>query len=111
MTQMFKRSTLMSSVLAILLLVGCAASTDWVSHFVVYDGELYELTTVYTEQIGERIGKVTRYSDREGTYRGTFSNYYKKGTKLYAIQGRSDAIAIEEKGRYRIAVSKGAYNK
>lgn len=49
----------------------------------------------------------------ERTYSGNFSNVYEKGTKYYAMQGRSteEAIAIEEDGKYRKAIRDGKYGE
>ncbi|WP_238540543.1 hypothetical protein [Paenibacillus mucilaginosus] len=62
-------------------------------------GKTYIITDdrVEEEQIDLRIGKVTEYSDQEGTYWGNFSNYFPKGTELYNIKGVNidEAIAIK----------------
>jgi hypothetical protein len=75
------------------------SSADWAYSFVVWDGFIYNLADDYVEDISEKIGEVTRYSDMEGTYSGNFSNVYEKGTKYYAITGISteEAIAVEER--------------
>lgn len=77
-----------------------AASASWVYLFVVYDGNVYSITQEHVDpgQIGSRIGKVTKYSDVEGTYSGNFSNRYAKGTPYYEIKGinRKEAIAVKE---------------
>ena len=63
--------------------------------------------------VDKEIGKVTKYSDEEGTYSGNFSNTYKKGTKYFRISGINidEAIAIEEDGQYRKAYQVGKYGK
>ena len=72
---------------------------DWAHKFVVNDGKSYTTSDnpIETDQIGSKIGKVTLYSDEEGTYWGNFSNYYPKGTEYYNIKGVdiNDAIAIK----------------
>ncbi|RIX51159.1 hypothetical protein D3P08_16895 [Paenibacillus nanensis] len=104
------------SLIAALLLVSLTPHVfaDWASSFVVYDGGSYTVTDteIPADQIGKKIGKVTRYSDREGTYRGNFSNTFAKGTPYYAIQGVSaqEQIAVKgPDGRYWAAVNAGQY--
>ncbi|MGG1634577.1 hypothetical protein [Paenibacillus sp. NRS-1760] len=76
------------------------AHADWAHRFVVNDGKSYIIsdTQVESAQIGAKIGKVTSYSDKEGTYSGNFSNVYPKGTEYYEIKGISlkEAIAIKQ---------------
>lgn len=76
------------------------AHADWAYRFVVNDGKSYIIsdTQVESAQIGAKIGKVTSYSDKEGTYSGNFSNVYPKGTEYYEIKGISlkEAIAIKQ---------------
>ncbi|WP_246072808.1 hypothetical protein [Paenibacillus dokdonensis] len=71
------------------LFVHTEASASWAYSFVVYNSSVYAVTMeeVSSELIGNQIGKVTRFSDKEGTYRGNFSNQYPKGTPYYAING------------------------
>lgn len=75
------------------------AHADWAQRFVVNEGKSYIVsnTQVESAQIGSKIGKVTSYSDKEGTYSGNFSNVYPKGTEYYAIKDISikEAIAIK----------------
>ena len=99
--------------LTIVIVVGCSSSADWNSNFVVWDGYVYEMSNEYVTEIEEEIGKVTKYSDKEGTYSGNFSNMYRKGTKYYAIVGvnTDEAIAVEENGVYRKAKKEGKYGK
>ncbi|MBB3129428.1 hypothetical protein FHS19_004103 [Paenibacillus rhizosphaerae] len=90
------------------------ASASWAYPFVVYSGHIYRVTeqAVQPEDVGQKIGKVTKYSDREGTYRGNFSNIYPKGTGYYALQGRSrhEAIAVRTgDDTYILAIQQGAY--
>lgn len=72
---------------------------DWANRFAVNDGKSYIIsdTKVETSQIGGKIGKVTSFSDEEGTYSGNFSNTYPKGTEYYAINDidTNEAIAIK----------------
>jgi hypothetical protein len=87
---------------------------DWASNIVVHDGGTYTVTdvTVTADRIGSRIGKVTKYSDVEGTYRGNFSNAFPKNTPYYSIHDTSenDAIAVHAPdGRYILAVYDGEY--
>ncbi|MER2009623.1 MAG: hypothetical protein ABS939_19485 [Psychrobacillus sp.] len=109
-------------VIAIVLLSGCSnsnpnlfnnSSADWAFQFVVWNGYIYQLSDEYVENVDEKIGEVTKYSDMEGTYSKNFSNTYEKGTKYYAIQGISteEAIAIEEDGRYKKAIRDGKYGE
>ena len=99
--------------LTIVIVVGCSSSADWNSNFVVWDGYVYEMSNEYVTEIDEEIGKVSKYSDKEGTYSGNFSNMYRKGTKYYAIVGvnTNKAIAVEENGKYRKAKREGKYGK
>ncbi|KLT17944.1 hypothetical protein AA980_11135 [Neobacillus vireti] len=85
---------------------------SWAYLFVVWDGYTYVVSEEYVTEIDKEIGHVTKYSDREGTYSGNFSNIYKKGTKYYSIKGIStdEAIAIQEKdGKYKKATREGEY--
>jgi len=89
-------------------------SASWAFAFVVYDGSIYVTTDEHIdpEQIGSRIGAVTKYSDQEGTYAGNFSNRYPKGTKYFAIAGINvkEAIAVkDDEGFYIKATYKGEY--
>lgn len=87
-------------------------SADWAFPFVVWDGYIYVISDEFVEEVDEKIGRVTKYSDKEGTYSGNFSNVYKKGTNYYSIKGvpTDEAIAIgEEGGKYKKAVRDGEY--
>ncbi|MFC4306608.1 hypothetical protein [Cohnella boryungensis] len=91
-----------------------SASASWAYMFVVNDGKIYVITEERVEpnQIGSSIGRVTKYSDSEGTYSGNFSNRYPKGTKYYEIigVGINDAIAVKEnEGVYVKASYSGEY--
>lgn len=102
-------------ILSIIFLIACSSillascsfgnsNTSWAYTFVGWEGNTYQLTSDYVDTVGEELGEITMYSDNEGTYTGTFSNEYEKGTKLYAIPNipTGDAIAVQEKdGRHR----------
>ncbi len=85
---------------------------SWAYAFVVWDGYIYVVSDEFVEEVDEEIGRVTKYSDTEGTYSGNFSNVYKKGTAYYSIKGVStdEAIAVEDGvGKYKKAVMDGEY--
>jgi hypothetical protein len=110
------RRLIIGSILAVFMFTGMAtrASADWASKFVVYDGGIYRVTDteISADKIGKKVGKVSRYSDQEGTYRGNFSNTFAKGTPYYAIQGESiqELIAVKgPDGEYMAAVYSGEY--
>jgi len=99
--------------LACTLFIG-TVNANWAYMFVVNDGSIYVISEEHVDpkQIGSRIGKVTTYSDQEGTYSGNFSNRYPKGTEYYEIIGLDikDAIAVkEEEGVYIKAAYEGEY--
>lgn len=99
--------------IALTLFVG-SAYASWAYSFVVYRGDVYVISEERVEpnQIGAKIGKVTKYTDLEGTYAGNFSNQYPKGTKYYQILGVKihDAIAVREaEGVYLKANYGGKY--
>lgn len=60
-------------ILAIIALLPLhAVSADWAGSFVVYSGDIYEISDdelIPSEEIDKKIGHVTKYSDEEGTYR------------------------------------------
>lgn len=93
----------MRNVVSLLLVffIGCTllVSTTfakWAYAFVVYDGNVYVISEAHVDP--EQIGKVTKYSDIEGTYSGNFSNQFPKGTEYYEINGvkTKEAIAVKE---------------
>jgi hypothetical protein len=102
-------------LLSLLLITGCSSSSkDWNASFVVWDTYMYEMTDEYVNEIDEEVGHVTKYSDREASYSGNFSNKYKKGTTYYSIKGinTDEAIAIkEDDGRYRKLIRNGKYDE
>lgn len=104
---------LLSIILIFISVVSASCSnSSWAYSFVVWNGYIYQISDEYVDEISDEIGEVTKYTDREGTYSGNFSNKYKKGTKYYAIDGIStdEAIAIEEEnGEYRKATRDGKY--
>lgn len=57
--------------------------------FVVWNGYTYNASKDYVDadKIDKEIGTVTVYPDKEGIYKGNFSNIYKQGTKYYSIKG------------------------
>ncbi|MBD8071572.1 hypothetical protein [Bacillus sp. PS06] len=86
-------------------------ATSWAYPFVVWEGYVYVVSDEEVTEVGEVIGKVTRYSDME-SFPGNFSNAYEKGTKYYSIEGVSteEAIAIEQsKGEYLKAQREAEY--
>jgi hypothetical protein len=99
--------------ISVVILIGCSPSSskDWIYNFVVWEDYMYVVSDEYTENVGDVLGEVTKYSDQEAIYNGNFSNYFRKGTKYYAIKGvsTSEAIAIQEGDTYRIANRKGKY--
>ncbi|MGM0837933.1 MAG: hypothetical protein ACQEV7_17475 [Bacillota bacterium] len=84
---------------------------SWAYSFVVYEGDIYVISDEYLTEIDKEIGHVTKYSDKEGTYYGNFSNTYKKGTKYFSIKNVSTetAIAVEDDGKYIKADREGEY--
>lgn len=99
--------------LACTLFIG-SVSANWAYMFVVNNGSIYVISEEHVDpkQIGSRIGKVTTYSDQEGTYSGNFSNRYPKGTEYFEIIGLDimDAIAVKEnEGLYIKAAYEGEY--
>ena len=90
-------------------------SADWAYSFVVYSGDIYEISPdelVPSDEIDKKIGQVTRYSDHEGTYSGNFSNTYPKGTPYYSIKNidPKEIIAIKtNEAEFVKAINKGRY--
>jgi len=98
------------AILSSLILPGNSYA-EWAYSFVVYDGYIYVISDEYVADIDNEIGQVTKYSDKEDTYYGNFSNTYKKGTKYYSIKGVSTdlAIAVDDNGKYIKAIRSGEY--
>lgn len=87
---------------------------SWAFPFVVYGGNMYGVTDeeVEASRITSKLGKVTHYSDKEGSYGRNFSNSLPKGTEYFAIDGIDvlEAIAIKsDQGTYIKAIYKGKY--
>ncbi|MBM7619674.1 hypothetical protein JOC95_001526 [Bacillus tianshenii] len=104
------------SLILLLVVVFCFSLpskqfASWAYSFVVYEGDIYVISDEYVTEIDKEIGHVTKYSDKEGTYYGNFSNAYKKGTKYFSIKGVSTdtAIAVEDAGKYIKADWDGEY--
>lgn len=99
-------------ILSTSMLFPIKSLASWAYAFVVWDGYVYVVTDEQVNEVDKKIGHVTKYSDREGTYSGNFSNTYPKGTKYYSIRGVStdEVIAIqEENGTYIKATRDGKY--
>ncbi|CAM3576878.1 hypothetical protein PAGL106935_13990 [Paenibacillus glucanolyticus] len=102
-------------LISLLLLPVCSstAAASWAYSFVVNDGKIYVMSEdrVEASTLGDVVGKVTYYSDREGTYSGNFSNAYPKGTQYYAVKGiaTEKAIAVETTEGYLLAQYEGEY--
>ena len=99
-------------ILSISILFPNKSLASWAYAFVVWDDYVYVITDEQVDGVDKEIGHVTKYSDREGTYSGNFSNAYPKGTKYYSIRGVStdEAIAIQEgDGTYIKATRDGEY--
>lgn len=103
-------------ILAIVALMPLhAVSADWAGSFVVYSGDIYEISDdelIPSEVIDKKIGQVTQYSDHEGTYSGNFSNIYPKGTSYYSIKNidPKEIIAIKtHEAEFVKAINKGQY--
>jgi len=90
-------------------------NADWAYSFVVYSGDIYEISVdglIPSNEIDKKIGQVTRYSDHEGTYSGNFSNIYPKGTPYYSIKNidPKEIIAIKtHEAEFVKAINKGQY--
>lgn len=87
-----------------------AQALSWAYPFVVWSGNVYEVTTeeVKNSVISKRIGEVkTKPNDMTGDYYGNASNEYPKGTQYFSISGISTntAIAVQvKKEKYMKAV-------
>lgn len=103
-------------ILALITLMPISSiSADWAYSFVVYSGDIYEISDdelIPPDEIDKKIGQVTRYSDHEGTYSGNFSNTYHKGTPYYSIKNidPKEIIAIKtHEAEFVKAINKGHY--
>lgn len=85
-----------------------AEALSWAYPFVVWKGNVYEVTDENITEIGKEIGEVkSRPNDQTGDYIGDASNMYPIGTKYYEINGisPSEALAVEvEEGKWKKAV-------
>lgn len=94
----------------ILLTNSSVQALSWAYPFVVWSGNVYEVTDkeVIDSLIGKRIGEVkTKPNDMTGNYYGNASNYYPKGTEYFEISGISTDTAIavkKEEGKWVKAV-------
>lgn len=79
--------------LVLLLIPTAAVATSWAYPFVVYNDGVYIITEEKVEEVGEKIGEVTYYSDME-QHSGNFSNQFKKGTAYHKIEGIDVNVAI-----------------
>ncbi|MEK0313910.1 hypothetical protein [Cohnella sp. 56] len=92
------------AVLAALMLLLPTASVyaSWAFGFVVYNDNVYKLTdeTVPADRIGLKIGKVSMYTDVEGSYKGNYSNALPKDSEYRGILGIDvqEAIAADTGG-------------
>ncbi|MEK4348378.1 hypothetical protein [Paenibacillus sp. FSL P4-0184] len=103
-------------ILAIVALMPMRSlNADWAYSFVVYSGDIYEISDeelIPENEIDKKIGQVTRYSDHEGMYSGNFSNTYPKGTPYYSIKNidPKEIIAIKtHEAEFVKAINKGQY--
>jgi len=96
----------------IIMATGCGrnSSASWAFQFVVLNNNTYQVTDeiISQDKIEEKIGEVTHYSDKEGTYSNGFSNKYEKGTELYKIKGMdvNKYIAVKESDHIYIKLKK-----
>ena len=84
----------------ILLLTTTASALSWAYAFVVYNGNVYEVTdeVVSVSEVDGQIGEVkSKPDDQTGDYYGDASNFYEIGTPYYELKGTSktEAIAVE----------------
>lgn len=81
----------------ILLMTTSVHALSWAYPFVVWDGNVYEVSKekVSEEDIGRNIGKVkTKPNDMTGGYYGDASNAYPIGTNYFEIKGKPTSIVI-----------------
>ncbi|MGE7667007.1 hypothetical protein ACQKMN_14960 [Ureibacillus composti] len=84
----------------ILLFTTTASALSWAYAFVVYNGNVYEVTdeVVSVSEVDGQIGEVkSKPDDQTGDYYGDASNFYEIGTPYYEMKGTSktEAIAVE----------------
>ena len=58
----------------------------------------YVVSNEIVEEVDKEIGHVTKYSDREGTYSGNFSNRYKKGAYFRLKLTQMKRLPFKAKG-------------
>ncbi|MCF8564610.1 hypothetical protein LLE49_07605 [Alicyclobacillus tolerans] len=90
------------------------SAPSWAYELVNWNHHIYKVTSETVSSIGEQVGSVTNYSDVESTpQKGTFSNAFPVGTKLFAIPNvpTSTAFAVQTKNGYLKAVDVGAYGQ
>lgn len=62
---------------------------------VRWNHQTYRITDVTLSEVDEELGEIAGYSlDETETLTEPYSNYYREGTKLYAIKGESSSKAI-----------------
>ncbi|WLR43418.1 hypothetical protein LC087_04380 [Bacillus carboniphilus] len=108
-----------SFLIVIFIITGCSqnqtSEADWTADFVVWNEDVYVVTDEFIEEkeIGEQIGKITKYSDQEMTAKEgqVFSNIFPKGSVLYSIKGidTTNSIAVKNEGKYIKLVYNGRY--
>lgn len=112
---LMSKRTFLIMLCIILVLSGCAKSTQkaaqsWAYPFVIYNGSAYAVTDETVSGIGKQIGTVRYYStDERSQEKNLFSNCYQAGTELYSIQNIDiqDAIAVKiADGKYTKLVKK-----
>lgn len=99
---MMKRVLLAMLAALMLLMPTASVYASWAFGFVVYNDNVYKLTdeTVPADRIGLKIGKVSMYTDVEGSYKGNYSNALPEGSEYRGIIGIDvqDAIAADTGG-------------
>lgn len=109
-----KRTATVIAVLGLLCLLLSACSNlgawksaaSWAYAFVYYKSTNYVITKESVTDIGEKLGQIDHYSSQETDIKeykdDIFSNYYQKGTELYAIKGTdpASALAVKIDGKY-----------
>jgi len=93
---------------SLLLLVACSNSTpdsmqSWAYYLVTWNDAVYQMTDEVVTEVESEIGKIKKHSTNESDdLPNLFSNYYKKGTKLFKIKDveTSDSIAVLDNGIY-----------
>lgn len=98
---------LLHLLFVVTLLSGCAAapnqhtssSASWAfQQMIAWNGNVYVATSDQVTNIGEKIGTIQYYSDRENESKpNDFSNYFQSGTELYAIANVQTEHAITVK--------------